>query len=820
MVTAFYWWTADQIVWPGRLLLSFACSFVLHLVASGLNAFCQRSIEVCDDEKKDGTKKVRKKDRARKNETSSDSDRQPAGNEKSELGNPPKELNQIKHHEWLNRFLKEIWPRFASNCKLNDSESGTPLARLVCSNKLNLSKTPPPIVERASLVNRLDTSNGQVVVLDLIVTIDWSTPDNETLLSLSLANLQFTISSLHSIAGRLRLRVCLHYRRPNSKLYKLNVSLLEQPIIRRYETSGAAFLLHFFNLHLTCIRWLIANYLLFPRTLLLVETYSLDSLTELLRTDTFLDLDDLKSLTLQHANLFEPLPESTERDIQVSATTMQQSKVLSKQETKTVVEKHSERDLADKNLDKKDKKLEKKLDKELSKTKEQNKTKETVTEKHRSKESERPEQARSDRSIKQRTGEKLDKLKAFQKALNRSLKNKIARYVLHLTVMYSLNVPKAPLNVVLASPSYFVRIRIGDLKLTTNSALIKEPVLCWMQSFMVAACRPNWSVYLAILVGQSGQQTNDKQEKTANRTYLPTDKQEAGQVEQRKRPNLRECFEIQLTDNLEQFLAAYNGRLYGVEDEASKCRVTVRFSVFNLTLPIYKTPSLTFRSSRKQEHLNEQLDEFNDVLTSIGLPVGVLSLFISHLSSIEFISDRNKDGADQFCWLVVRSGAQEHLFRSRTVGNEQCVFGQSCFLLLFRPAVERVQFKVYFARSKPTTRRKGGGQTTEPTVNLSTTLAALHQPISVQTEQQPSEPLGEESLMDRLKNDYQSLAWCSLSLGEESPRYERIKLNGCLTDAYLHVYSCYGQTMNAKRLLRVMIDSEQTARNFIQEAPQ
>ena len=76
-----------------------------------------------------------------------------------------------------------------------------------------------------------------------------------------------------------------------------------------------------------------------------------------------------------------------------------------------------------------------------------------------------------------------------------------------------------------------------------------------------------------------------------------------------------------------------------------------------------------------------------------------------------------------------------------------------------------------------------------------------------------------------MKNDFESLAWCSLSLGAlcdrlRPPRYEKIKLNGSLSNAYLHVYHCYGETMNAKRLLPIMIDSEQTCRNHIQDAAQ
>ena len=931
LVTVFYWWTSEQTTWYARLSLSFVSNLLLHLTISGVYALCFAARQPPSESKNDLQTSNLKTNEEQTNEAAHRaSSHSPDDKSDKKQGDQSK---RTKRRDWLNHILAEIWPRICSNYKWDNLESDQSLGRFICLNKLNLTKTRAPTVEQVNLVNRLDTPNGQMIVLDLAVQIDWQTSDNENLLSLSISDLQFTISNLHSIAGRLRLRLCLHYvgRRSKGKLYKLNVSLLERPEIRQYETSGAAYLLQVFNLHLAFIDWLVANFLLFPRSLLFLldkHFFELDTLTERLRNESFLDLDldDLSSLALQHKSIgfFEQLAGENVGQIEEPdlnrPSRANKEKMRPKNETKTV-EREQHQKFSNLSADKK-------MAKEVvqvkeNKTKEQfgekvkakeplegTKAKETL-EKKKSKETGRSEQRRSDqvkgsekvrgseqvKASEQRRGsqqrrrseplrstrsvrrtpdqqmgdEHSNRLKLFQKALNRSLKSRIARYVLHTSVMYSLNVPKA-FGPVLANSSYFVRIRIGDLQLTTNSHLTKEPVpvlvLYWMQSFMVAASRLNWPVYLAVLVGQRSQQANGQSNKqeadkmTADQTipdsylYWQTEHftgkrqfagpVERGAVQKRSLPKLKECFEIKLTDNLEQFLTTHNlnGRLYTVEDEISKCRVTVRFSVFNLRiyrtssankpvnklpaykLPIYKSPVYKPPDLKIQEHPNKLAD------TVIGLPVGVLSLFISHLTNVQFISDRSKEMVEPFCWLSVRSSAQEHLFRSQVVGNQPYSFRQGAFLLVFRPAIERLQFKVYFAkgkRSKARSSTKETGQAAEPVnlVNassplLATAMAAFHQPISVKAEQQPGEPTAEEPPpFDRIKSDFQSLAWCSLTLGSPAePRYEKLKLNGALKDAHLHVYHCYSKTVNAKRLAPIMIDSEQTCLNYIEDAAQ
>ena len=762
LITIIYWWTT-QFDWYLRVVLSFACNLILHLLISCFygryfDQFNHRPITA-------DTRTVNGVD-----ETDSLFENVELGNER------PNESRTIKRKEWLNRFLNEIWPRLCSNCKLDKLEHGQPIGRFLFLNKLNLTKTRTPTIEKINLINRLDTSNGQVIILDLIVHLDWSTIDNENLVSLSIYNLQFTISNLHSLATRLRLRIALHYlnKELDKSLYKVTLTLLDLPVIRNYETSGAAYILYFFNLHLTFVYWIIKNFLIFPRTLVFVlnkHVFNLDSLIDKLKDGPLidLDLDDLTSLSIQNDGMdfFDDL--IAEQDVQPVASRASNTSNLN----------------------------------EANKSQDQSKE-----HPNRSRESDRPEIFKSDnKSVKEyldQTNE-FSKIKLFKDAFSRSLKNKIAKYLLHTSVMYGVNVPLPKGLNSLANVSYFVRVKFGDFKFITNSHSAQEPVLYWMQSFMLALSRLNAPVYLAILVDQVDQANQPEVKKATNLINLTESIGKRAPLEQADRTlfsaKLKECFEIKLTDNFEQFLNSHhiNGRLYTVEDEHSKCRLTVRFSVFNLRLPA---------NQRGQSILNETVA--NETLSISGLPVGVLSLFISHLTGIEFVSNLNKQSLEQFCRLSVRSSSQNHVFRSLNIGNEQH-FKQNCFLVIFNPAIERIQFRLYFARHKSGSSSSGGGgkegQTHDqtdaerPSTQFLTTLT---------TNQLPADERPSDS--SHILKDFQSLASCNLylTLDKLRPQYEKIKLNGCLKDCYLHVYYCYSEISRSRRLKRIMQDSEQT----------
>ena len=773
LVTILYWWTKEQLHWSLCLILSFTCNLILHLFVS-----CFYTLD-------------QKQQQQQEHQFVTELNKREDVNLSDEL---LKESRTIKHKEWLNRFLNELWPRACLNCKMDFQEKGKQIGSCFFLNKLNLSKTQTPKIEKIALANRLDTSNGQIIILELLATIDWSTINNENLISLSIYNLQFTISNLYSIACKFKVRICLHYlnKQLNNSLYKINLTLIDLPVIKQYEVSGAAYLLYFFNLHLTFVYWLINNFILFPRTLMFVlnkNVFDLDHLTDKLKTNSFIDqidLDDFKNLSLQCNNIdfldeliFQGNAEQI-KDILISNKLIRlekDSKEAFNDEVKAAFE-------------------QKRL--LLKKPSEQ-----------------------------QTSSEEINKIKLFQDAFSVSLKNKIANYILHLTVMYGLNVPiPKQLNCdSIANLSYFVRIRYGDFKFITNSHVYHEPVLYWMQSFVLASSKLNSPVYLAILVNQINDETANQPIKPdlipnlakANPTSVTSFNKEqiikkaVADEELAANRKLKECFEIKLTDNLEQFLNSHNlnGRLYTFEDEISKCRLTIRFSVFNLKMPNYKIQNL---------FVDRCLFNEESSLTSSALPLGVLNLFISHITNIDFISNFDRQSLDQFGWLSVRTFSQHHLFRSLNIGNEQA-FKQNCFLIIFNPVIESIQFKLYFASKSSSDPQK---PTKSKTINLDSTIKTNPQflitPLTALNPQadQQQQKLDEPFDAIRLKNDLKTLAKCNIfiNLKKLKPQYEIIKLYGSLKDSYLHLFYCYSEIVNSKRILRIMLDSEEAGQNY------